>query len=175
MNVLSIPFETAGRKYALWVWKGDYWNLNSGGEIGLYEYDEDYNSGNQGDIEHYRAIDFEVPMTLSLYEYHYDKTTLGSYETVEAYMDNMFHWYPEEEQWWITGFTGRTQKEFIDPEPDLMVLIGTVDLSERPDMYEGLKNVVFDRHSNDYDFKKHIIFDDSTRKVWINFWGKGVK
>ena len=56
MNVLPISFDTEDGAYALWVWKGDYWNLNSGGEIGLYEYDEEYNSGYQGGIEHYRAM-----------------------------------------------------------------------------------------------------------------------
>jgi len=36
MNVDFIPFSTDDEDYVLWMWKGDYWNLGSGAEIGLY-------------------------------------------------------------------------------------------------------------------------------------------
>lgn len=27
--------------YSLWTWKGDYWNLQSGAEVGLYVYNNE--------------------------------------------------------------------------------------------------------------------------------------
>ncbi|MCI6649837.1 MAG: DUF4474 domain-containing protein [Lachnospiraceae bacterium] len=34
---LPILFQYKNTNYALWLWKGNYLNLNSGGEIGLYK------------------------------------------------------------------------------------------------------------------------------------------
>jgi len=53
------------KSYVLWVWKGDYWNLQSGAEMGLYVYDKTI-----ANTPHYNSVDFELPMTLSLYNYY---------------------------------------------------------------------------------------------------------
>ena len=55
MNADFIPFSTDDEDYVLWMWKGDYWNLGSGAEIGIY-YDPDSIEG----IDHYDVIDFEL-------------------------------------------------------------------------------------------------------------------
>ena len=132
-------------EYALWMWKGDYWNLQSGTEIGLYKY-SDKHSG----IDQYDAVDFEVPMQLYLYYYDND-----SY-------DNVFGWEPDqytEKQWWVTGFN----PEYKEANPKKMVTIGKVDLSKHRDVYESLKN------SNNYlDISAdNLIFDDSDKCIWI--------
>ena len=64
MNEKDFPFKVGNEEYALWMWKGNYWNLHSGAEIGLYKYDRTH-----AGTKHYDAIDFEVPMRLSLYRY----------------------------------------------------------------------------------------------------------
>lgn len=93
MKYLFINFSTDSKRYMLWMWKGDYWNMHSGAEIGLYTYSDDYSG-----ISQYDAIDFKVPMTLSLYNY-YKKDDI----------DNIFSWSPRKEQWWITGFSGQNE------------------------------------------------------------------
>lgn len=151
MNNLPFEFSTASEEYVLWLWKGDYWNLHSGAEIGLYQSPVDYS-----DTKHYDAIDFTVPMTLSLYNYY------GS-----SNIDNIFSWAPAQNQWWITGFSGQ-KEEYLNPNPDDMVMIGSVDLSGNIDMYNALK--IADKSykedkKNSYD--KYLIFDDESSKVWI--------
>ena len=73
----------------------------------------------------------------------------------------------------ITGFSGQN-KEFMNPNPEKMVVIGSVDLSENTSMYNALKN------SNDYDdekqekFDRYLMFDDEGKKVWV-IWYEGVQ
>lgn len=148
MNKMPVYFTVGTDKYALWMWKGDYWNLRSGAEIGLYIYSDKYS-----EVRHYNAIDFQVPMTLSLYNY-YDEDDI----------DNIFSWSPEEEQWWITGFSG-TNKKFMEPDPNIMVAVGSVDLSGHQEMYNALKKA--EKDQNEY-----LLFDDEEKTVWI-MWYEG--
>lgn len=46
--------------------------------------------------DHYDAVDFELLMTLSLYNY-YSRNNIG----------HVFSWLPTTEQWWITGFNSK--------------------------------------------------------------------
>jgi hypothetical protein len=58
-EMIRIKFDfTYDREYVLWGWKGDYWNLQSGAELGLYVYDTEYSG-----TAHYDAVDFELPMS----------------------------------------------------------------------------------------------------------------
>lgn len=43
---------------------------------------------------------------------------------------------PDENQWWVTGFN----PEFANPNPEVMVSVASVDLSEHEDMYYAIKN-----------------------------------
>lgn len=36
MLAKKFPFVSGGKKYILWMWKGDYLNLGAGAEIGIY-------------------------------------------------------------------------------------------------------------------------------------------
>lgn len=62
-----------------------------GSEMGIYKKAIDVDILGK-DIEHWKVADFNLPMTLNLYE-----NQNGSYTT-------LFNWYPENPQWWITGF-----------------------------------------------------------------------
>ena len=161
MSYQPFPFTANSGNYVLWLWKGDYWNLNSGAEMGLYV---DSGKDLDSDITHYHAIDFEVPMTLSLYNYYGDDD-----------IDDIFSWAPDKEQWWITGFSGY-HKEFAHPDTNVMVSVGSVDLSGHEELYEGLKNAENDyRGSKDHDaYKNYLIFDDAKQTVWVMFY-KGVQ
>jgi hypothetical protein len=144
MNRYKINFEYEGTEHILWSWKGDYWNLQSGAEMGLYVYNREVNNE-----RHYDVVDFELPMTLSLYN-----CSGGNVE-------NVFSWVPDENQWWITGFN----PEFTEPDPNVMVTIGSVDFTGYQDMYNSLKLTAIDEDYN------NLIFDDQYHTVWI-LWDK---
>ena len=122
MNEKDFPFKVGNEEYALWMWKGNYWNLHSGAEIGLYKYDRTH-----AGTKHYDAIDFEVPMRLSLYRYSNNGKQI----------DTIFNWYPYGGQWWITGFSG-DNSQFRNTNCNNMAAIGYVDLSKHIDIYKGL-------------------------------------
>ncbi|MBQ8412428.1 MAG: DUF4474 domain-containing protein, partial [Lachnospiraceae bacterium] len=136
-------FDYNGIEYVLWLWRGDYWNLQSGAEMGLYVYDRTKNGQ-----KHYDVVDFEVPMTMSLY----NRTPVG--------VDNVFCWVPSEDQWWVTGFNG----SYTEPNPDNMVTISSIDLSSNMDMYIKAKEYMEDEYEN-------LIFDDSYYTIWV-VWDK---
>lgn len=142
MDKDKLLFSCNGSDYALWLWKGDYWNLQSGAEMGLYVYNRTVN-----DVKHYNVVDFNLPMTLSLY---------NSYN---GYVENVFSWAPNENQWWITGFN----PEYSDPNPNVMVTIGSIDFTGHEDMYESLKS----RFALLKSMDRSLIFDDEYNTVWI--------
>lgn len=131
-------------QYKLWFWKGDYWGLHSGGEMGLYKY-----TRTSSGVGHFDAINFEVPMSVNLYS-HRGET------------DTVFRWNPEQEQWWVTGFSG-ANKKFIDLKREEMELIGCVDLSKFPDLYKAFKN-----YKKEETFE--LLFDDDHHLIWLDFY-----
>ena len=140
-----------GANYALWMWKGDYWNMRSGAEIGIY-----VSTGLPSlDIKHYTTINVgdELPMNLSLYNY---------YGSEEGDIRNVFNWYPHEPQWWITGFNVRA----LNPDPNVMVLVGSVNFSRDTDttfLYEGLKDAV----NSSSEYRPLFVFDDDSYTAWM--------
>ena len=134
-------------EYVLWIWRGDYLTLGSGAEMGLYK----KNIYIDNNTEHWDAVDFEVPMTLNLYNYN-------SANDIEQ----IFSWKPENTQWWITGFN----PNYSDIDVEKQVLTGTIDFSEHTDMYESLKENIGENKGNE----KYIIFDDVNYKLWISFY-----
>ena len=151
-------YENVEHEFVLWLWKGDYWGLQGGAEIGLY-WDFENNEYNN-DILHYHVADMVLPMTLSLYEYKDDTS-----------IENKFSWAPEENQWWITGF----DSTFKEPEPDDMGVVGSVDFSTHSELYDSLKSTYLNNDEkpqamHPYQFldgKACLVFDDEADTVWI--------
>ena len=92
-------------------------------------------------------VDKELPMTLNLYNY-YGKDNI----------DDVFSWAPNQKQWWITGFN----PEFTEPNPDVMVSLGTVDFTGREGMFNALKKEV----QTNSMLKDYLIFDEDGHTVW---------
>lgn len=157
MNYQPFTFTADSGDYALWLWKGDYWNLYSGAEIGLYV---DSGKALDSNLPHYHAVDFEVPMTLSLYNYYGDD-----------HIDGIFSWAPDKEQWWITGFSW-SRIEFTHPNTNVMVAVGSVDLSGHEELYEGLQNAEnsYENPNSNEAYKKYLFFDEATKTVWVMFY-----
>ena len=154
MNYGRVDFNVSGDIYSLWTWKGDYWAFQSGAEVGLYIYNDTYYGTDQYDV-----VDFEVPMTLSLYNY------LGSGE-----YENLYNWVPIIDQWWVTGF----DPEYTNPDPNKMVSVASVDLSSHQDLYKAIINIHNTEYFDDLH-KEHIIFDNVTKTIWLQWYNKGVE
>ena len=138
-------FSCNEKKYVIWTWRGDYLNIGSGAEIGIYEETSMYGI--------WSSVDFELPMTLNLYNYY-------SYDSIE----NIFCWKPKDEQWWITGFNPNK----LNPIVENMVSLGSINMSDARALYNGLKTAVQDNsYLNDF-----MIFDDVSRTVWLIWWEK---
>ena len=131
--------------YSLWTWKGDYWNLESGAETGLDVYDRTVNGNDQYDV-----VDFELPMTLSLFNSYGDR------------VENVFSWVPNQKQWWITGFN----PNYTEPNPEIMTIINSVDFSENEGMYYALRESYMNTNPVETNFSE-MIFDDEYKTVWI--------
>ena len=138
MHMDKIPFIYDGEVYMIWMWKGDYWNLEGGAETGLYIYDRTVNG-----IDHYNVVDFNLPMTLSLYKRDGNK------------IENVFCWAPEEKQWWITGFN----PDYTEPIPKDMITICSIDFTEKSEMWGSIVN--------DLSIYDNIMFDEEYHTVWI--------
>ena len=151
-NIRSEQYEfECGEEYVVWMWLGDYLNLGSGAEVGIY--------GTpiyvpKTSAKHWRSIDFRLPMTLNLYNYYGPED-----------IENVFCWAPKDDQWWITGFNNN----FMNPVAEDMISVGTIDFSQKSDLFDALKSNVEGLKDNE-DLKKYLIFDVEEPIVWFQ-WG----
>lgn len=139
-NMDNLKLEFTNNKnelYYLWCWRGDYINLGSGAEIGIYK--KSFISG-----EAYAT--FTLPMTLSLYNYN------------ENGIDTVFNWAPDKKQWWITGWN----PEYMEPNKYELVMLGSIDFTGHEDMYDSLIKNTKDGKDSD-----KIVYDDESLTVWI--------
>lgn len=154
MKPLQIPFTYDAEDYMIWAWKGDYLNLGSGTEIGIYQNPHEVNILGSPllSIEQWDVADFTLPMSLYLYNY---------YSPID--IDMIFGWEPKDDQWWITGFN----PDYDNPDVDDMVTIGTIDFSENRGMYDALKKFVINK-----EVSGNLVFDDENNLVWIMWNGE---
>jgi len=109
MRKEKFRFKIDNKEYIVWTWKGNYLNLGSGAEIGIYQ--NPHYIKNTGVVQ-WDSVSFRLPMTLNLYNYN-------SVSDIE----NVFTWAPVEKQWWITGFNPKA----IYPNAGKMVSLGTME------------------------------------------------
>lgn len=112
----DLIFTTAaGEVYTLWFWKGEYMNLGSGGECGLYKGNA-RQKGTFGQNYVKCATDHEVPMKMAV-DYGNGNVTN----------------YADESTWWITSFNSN-EREISSNDISITY---TLDFSDEPDMLEG--------------------------------------
>lgn len=141
MAVEKIEFKQNYRNHILWMWKGDYWNLGTGSEIGLYKQALDCNT-------HYDAVDFLSTMQLSTYEYSKGQV-YGSY----------YNWDPiDDRQWWITAFDWRHPNQ----KTSNLVTIGKVNFGSKEDMAEEVNNAAIGKKTF-----SDTILDKKNNTIWI--------
>lgn len=83
-------------------------------------------------------------------------------------IDTVFAWAPDEPQWWVTGFSGQNP-EFLYPDENKMVAVGSIDLSGYTDIYEGLKKEKYDENGSEKKrlINRYLVFDDTSSTVWV--------
>lgn len=164
MNKLKLDFTLSSNNqdYVVWIWKGNYLNLGAGSEVGFYmqngtlEYLEE-----EFELEHWMVSD-ELPMTLSLYK------VAGNGLIYDTY----YHWLPDENQWWITGFVPDVYDQWLSSKfgldwgdtvtADELLQIASVDFSENPQMLIDLKEEFEGK-----DEAQYLIFDMKENTLWI--------
>ena len=129
----KFTFNYDNNEVILWGWKGDYVNLGTGAELGIYTKTE-YNIGNR--YQYMSAPQYSVPMTITISDH-----TTG---------DCLAHWDPsmsnqasEKYLWWVTAFNPQHQNVKYN---DLDVQI-TMDCSNNIKMFNAIKNT--------YDYNKN--------------------
>ena len=157
-NMDKFKFECSDSKnnYIVWGWRGDYLNIGSGAEIGIYKA---FPSLTQTTY-HWTAASFTLPMTLNLYRY----------ENSDSEPERIYCWAPEDEQWWIGGFNPK----FNSPNVHDMVMLASIDFTDnKPDdcidteeLYWSFKT----QNSSSAEEHYELIFDDNTYIVWV-IWG----
>ena len=75
-------------------------------------------------------------------------------------IENIFHWYPQNDQWWITGFNPEHVGK-VDVHKQVMV--GSVDFSENEELYKNFKV----ENENRSIVKDFLIFDKDNLTVWL--------
>ena len=164
MNKLKLDFtlSTNNQDYVVWVWKGNYLNLGAGSEVGFYTQNETLeNLEKNFKLEHWMVSD-ELPMTLSLYK------VAGNGLIYDTY----YHWLPDENQWWITGFVPDVYDQWLSSKfgldwgdtvtEDKLLQIASVDFSENPQMLIDLKKNFEGKREAQY-----LIFDMEENTLWI--------
>ena len=173
MNKLKLDFtlSTNNQDYVVWAWKGNYLNLGAGSEVGFYTQNETLeNLEKNFKLEHWMVSD-ELPMTLSLYK------VAGNGLIYDTY----YHWLPDENQWWITGFVPDVYDQWLSSKfgldwgdtvtEDELLQIASIKLCN---MYNAFKRKyspddlnIISRFSNETPYT--LIFDDKEEMVWI-YW-----
>lgn len=122
MDKRKLAFEVDGNEYVLWAWKGDYVNLGSGSEFGIYA--QSLKNGFDIPGKEMWLVDrsLSVPMEMEL------KDNKGNI---------IADYKPNEEQWWITSFN----PAYKDIPADELTTTFTIDFStseEDKKMYEAI-------------------------------------
>ena len=61
--------DGSNNQHVIWMWSGDYLAMAIGAEVGIYRKSTSITSS-LSDIKHWDSVNFELPMTLHLYNYH---------------------------------------------------------------------------------------------------------
>ncbi|MBO5017149.1 MAG: DUF4474 domain-containing protein [Bacteroidaceae bacterium] len=158
MNRMKLDFEANNKNYVIWAWKGNYLNLGAGSEVGFYT-----QNGTLESVEKFTGleqwmVENELPMTLSLYNVNSSGLVIDSY----------YHWLPDEDQWWITGFVPNIYDYGV--KENELIQIASVDLSSFYD-YSSHQNKVFedlrDMYEDDVRYNDNLIFDNKNQLIWL--------
>ena len=107
---------------------------------------------------HFNAVTESINMSLCTY-------LLPSEPNGE--IQSLYKWFPDEKQWWITGFDYSKHRV----NADSLVNIGYLDFSDDTEMFEKIKysnNNIFNVElTSDKKLFPNLIFDEENYYVWL--------
>lgn len=126
MKNKKYEYSLNGRDYVIWAWKGDYVNLGSGAELGIYSQDSQSGFDMLGRGFWFVDKSLALPMTMVLKDNEgniiadYDPGNDGDEDTPR-------------EQWWITSFN----PEYKDIKAEDLNVTFEIDFTDNPEMYDA--------------------------------------
>ncbi len=100
---MRYPFVVDGTPndtfYIIWCWKGEYWNLGAGAEIGIY-YNEDSVQAEQG---YYKIEPENLKLNILMNVDYLNEKNVLEHLTTNFSQTN----------WWVTSFTPRIQRPVL--------------------------------------------------------------
>ena len=158
-----------GNEYTIWLWKGDYWNLGAGGEIGIYN-----GVGNSVST----TMSDRLGINISMEIIDDNDISIVNIQNGNEYISSR-DWgntaNPSEitkkvDSWWLTGWNpnkqGLTNKD--------LNMTGTLDFSQSkdPTLYDKLKDTYekSDNNSRSNSITKSVWEFDDKKKIAKFSW-----
>ncbi|MCT4687911.1 DUF4474 domain-containing protein [Vallitalea sp.] len=141
METAKFQFTHKSQELRFWAWKGDYVNLGSGAELGIYKRLEAFGSS----TPHWLVDkDLALPMSLKL------EDNKGN---------TLIDYNPTKNQWWITGFNSN----YKDINAENLTAYYTINFINHKDMYNNfIKSDDYleskDKWSKDKDNKYQLTY-----------------
>ena len=128
MDREKFQFNSGGKEYMLWAWKGDYLNLGAGAELGIY-----YDSIIPGQWSVDKSQAMKMSMALQYTDPETNKTS------------TIINYSPGDKQWWITGFN----PNYKGVNANNLTVSYTVTFTQT--IYTNFYNKFGDKNSDYYD------------------------
>ena len=149
MDKAKFEFSCGGEEFIFWAWRGDYLNLGAGAELGIYRQSEQYD--NHWEVDQSLAM----PMTLRLKDIH---------------GNTIFGRYPEDPQWWITGFN--SNELLVDASETIAIY--TIGMWDEKEMFVKF----YGKYFNEWTEKtrdSRLIINPFTQMVTFTFMPEGME
>ena len=128
----TVEVDGVEKEYVFWLWKGDYYNLGAGGEVGIYE---------GGGFHKQCAVDTNLMMSLQIYK--------G--DGVDG--DLILDYDPKTRLWWGTGFN----PEYQDTKAEDLTLVSVIDFSKEPELFRAFRAQNRDEDKLQFDRKNMLL------------------
>jgi len=148
MDKSQFKFTCNGQDFVFWAWRGDYLNLGAGAELGIYQR---YQDSEHWDVDQ----DLAMPMSMRLIDIHGNQI-LGR--------------YPEDPQWWITGFN--SNELLMDAKE--MIAIYTISMGDQQDMFWAFYVKYFNPQTG-MARDTRLVLNPFTQMVTLTFMPEGME
>jgi len=133
----TFPFDYEGKEWKIQLWKGSYYYVSNGAEIGLYEREK----GAQNLFDIWAPADRELGMSLKVYK--------------DGKLDVE---YPEEQNWWICGVHYGNPAKLPVVSADKLRMTGTVRFKDKVMLDAFLASFEANRPANLTGSAKGLLF-----------------
>ncbi len=140
-----------GNEYTIWMWKGDYWNLGAGGEIGIY-------NGTGEAVSTTMSDNLGISITMEITDKN--GNSIVNMKKEKTWIDNILGTDPNT-NWWLTGWNPNAQGL---TDEDLTVT-GVLDFS-KDDRTQKMYDDLIKTAQTETDSKIEPMGNHKIRIVW---------